>query len=172
MGPGSDGERVDGRARARARARGDKDRLSDGDVFLELLGELRLVIVEELPPARAHRARIVAVLLVQLFDEGDVGAIALSGHGSLSSCRQSCGTATSARAIRSRLRSRPKRRTGSVRRSTRARIRRRGSSTSRRCGQLPASLPSGAGRSGARRSDTSPPTAANARSGSCATSAA
>ena len=54
--------------------------LADGDVFLELLGELRLVVVEKLPPARAHRARIVAVLLVQLFDEGDVGAIALSGH--------------------------------------------------------------------------------------------
>src|SRR5207237_9615424 len=63
-----------------ADARGDKDRLSDGDVFLELLGELWLVIVKELPPARAHRARIVAVLLVQLFDEGDVGAMSLSGH--------------------------------------------------------------------------------------------
>src|SRR5206468_2957671 len=55
--------------------------LSHRNVFLQLLGELRLVVVEELAPARAHRMRIVAVLFVQLFDEGDVGAIALSGHG-------------------------------------------------------------------------------------------
>ena len=53
---------------------------SDGD-FLEVFFELRLVVAKELTPRRTDRVRIRSIFLVQLFDEGDVGAVGLrDGH--------------------------------------------------------------------------------------------
>jgi len=49
-------------------------------VLLKLLREPRLVVVEELLPAHAHRFGIGAVALVKLFDERGVGAIGLCGR--------------------------------------------------------------------------------------------
>ena len=87
---GGDGRRDGGAAGARRGAAGagrrggatapPRDR---GDALLDLLLDVlffvgrRVVVLEELAPARAHRLRIGAVLLVQLFDEGDVGAVRL-----------------------------------------------------------------------------------------------
>src|SRR5262249_33929846 len=49
-----------------------------GNLGTRKLGNL---VPEELPPARAHRIRVRAVPLVQLFDEGNVGAVGLRACG-------------------------------------------------------------------------------------------
>jgi hypothetical protein len=43
-------------------------------LFLFFFGRRR-VVLEELAPARAHGLRVGPILLIQLFDEGDVGAV-------------------------------------------------------------------------------------------------